>query len=100
MVFGNVISSQRGHLSPQQSLHLANIYLECAGNTLDPDIAFALCYDTDVSLSQAKRAAKHADDQKMRHGVATAYIGLGKVLEKQGRSSEAKAIFKKAEKLG
>ncbi|KAF9344202.1 hypothetical protein BGX34_005886, partial [Mortierella sp. NVP85] len=36
----------------------------------------------------------------MRHGVATAYIGLGKVLERQGHSTEAKAIFKKAEKLG
>ena len=100
MVFGNVISSQRGHLSPQQSLHLANIYLECAGNTQDPDIAFALCHDTEVSLFQAKRAAKHAEDPTLRHGIATAYIGLGRVLDGQRREAEAKAIYKKAEKLG
>ncbi|KAK3823023.1 MAG: WD40-repeat-containing domain protein [Benniella sp.] len=100
MVFGNVVSSQRGHLSPQQSLDLANIYLECAIKAQDADIALALCHDTEVSLFQAKKAVKHADDPTMRHGVGTAYIGLGRVLDKQGRISEAKTIYKKAEKLG
>jgi len=100
MVFGNVVSSQRGHLSPQQSLNLANIYLECAGKAQDTDIALALCQHTEVSLFQAKKAVKHADDQTMRRGFGTAYIGFGRVLDKQGRISEAKTIDKKAEKLG
>jgi hypothetical protein len=99
MMFVNVISSPRGHLSLQQSLDLANIYLEHASKVTDPDIALVLCHDTEVSLLQAKKASKHAD-QSVRHGIATAYIGLGKVLEKQGRGTEAKAIFKKVEKFG
>ncbi|KAF9359866.1 hypothetical protein BGX34_008096, partial [Mortierella sp. NVP85] len=98
-MFVNVISSPRGHLTLQQSLDLANIYLEHAGKVADPDIILVLCHDTEVSLLQAKKASKHAD-QSVRHGIASAYIELGNVLEKQGRSTEAKAIFKKVKKLG
>jgi hypothetical protein len=81
-------------------LDLANIYLEHAGKAQDPEIALVLCHDTEVSLFQAKRAAKHAEDPTLRHGIATAYIGLGRVLDGQRREAEAKAIYKKAEKLG
>ena len=100
MTFGHVVSSPRGNLSLQQSLELANIYLEYAGKAKDQDIALVLCHDTEVSLSQAKRGAKNAENQTMREGIATAYIGLGRVLYGRGHVIEAKAIYKKAEKLG
>ncbi|KAF9358422.1 hypothetical protein BGX34_008941 [Mortierella sp. NVP85] len=100
MVFGHVVPNPRGNLSIQQSLDLANIYLDHAGKTLDPDIALVLCHDTEVSLFQAKRAAKQGDDHVVRHGIAAAYIGLGRVLELRGRCNEAQGIYKKAEKLG
>jgi len=101
MVFGSVISSSsRGNLTLQQALEIAHIYLEHAGKTKDPDIALVFCHDTEVSLSQARRAAKRSDDQAVRQEIATGYIGLGRVLEIRGHGSEAQAIFKKAEKLG
>lgn len=100
MVFGGIVSSPRGSLSSQQALDLANIYLENATKTTDQDIALVLCHDTEVSLSQAKKAVKQAEAQTMIQGIATAYIGLGKLLESLNHASEAQASFKRAEKLG
>ncbi|KAK3807695.1 MAG: WD40-repeat-containing domain protein [Benniella sp.] len=78
------------------SLELANIYLDHAEKAQDPDIALVLCHDAEVSLFQAKRAAKHGDDLAVRQGIATAYIELGRALELRGHRNEAQAIFKKA----
>jgi len=100
MLFSYVTSSPRGHLTLQQSLDLADLYLDCAAKTQDPDIAMVLCHDTEVLLLHAKKAAKHTNDQTSRHGVATAYIGLGRALDRQRCGTEAKAIYKKAEKMG
>jgi hypothetical protein len=100
MVFGNIISSPRGSLSLQQVLDLANIYLENARSTSDPDIALALCHDTEVSLSYAKRTAKHTGDNALQERVAASYIGLGDLLVKQGRRDEARTFYKKSEKWG
>ncbi|KAK3812119.1 MAG: hypothetical protein J3Q66DRAFT_442894, partial [Benniella sp.] len=98
-MFGHIVPNPRGNLSHEQSLQLANIYLEHAEKAPDPDIALVFCHDTEVSLFQAKRAAKHADDQKVRHEVGTGYIRLGRVLEIRRHHNEAKAIYKRAEKL-
>jgi hypothetical protein len=101
MVFGHIISSQpRGGLSAQQSLRLANFFLDGAGKEHDRDIALALCHETEVTLSQAKKSAKRSDDQSVQHGIAIAYIGLGKVLDTHEHRNEAQAIYKKAEKMG
>lgn len=101
MVFGGIVSSPRGSLSPQQALELANIYLENACSTSDSDIALVLCHDAEVSLSQAKKSARQsADNQTVMDGIATAYVGLGKHLEARGHGSEAQASYKKAVKLG
>jgi hypothetical protein len=100
MMYSHIISSPRGHLTPQQSLQLANFFLEHAAKTQDSDIALVLCHETEVSLSQTKKAARHTDDATAQHGIGTAYIGLGKILEGRGLQKEAKAIYKKAEKLG
>ena len=100
MVFGSVISSPRGNLSLQQALELANIYLDHAGKAQDVDISLVFCHDTEVSLLQAGKAAKHVHDQTMRYEIATGYIRLGRVLAIRGYRSEAQAIYKKAEKLG
>jgi hypothetical protein len=100
MVFDSIVSSPRGNLSLQQVLHLANIYLENAGKVQDPDLALVLCYDTELSLSKAKRSAKRTEDPTVRHDIAVAYIGLGKVLDSRGRGNEARESYKKAEKLG
>ncbi|KAF9926355.1 hypothetical protein BGZ65_007323, partial [Modicella reniformis] len=100
MVFGNVVSSPRGSLSPQQSLELANVYLEGANKAKDSDVALVLCHDTEVSLYQAKKGVKRAEDQTLREGVATAYIELGRALDSRGRQTEAQSSYKKGEKLG
>ncbi|KAI8345465.1 hypothetical protein B0O80DRAFT_504373 [Mortierella sp. GBAus27b] len=76
MVFGLVTSSQpRENLSVQQSLRLANFFLDGAGKEQDRDIALALCRETETTLLQAKKSAKHSDDQTVRQGIAFAYIG-------------------------
>ncbi|KAF9346729.1 hypothetical protein BGX34_003689, partial [Mortierella sp. NVP85] len=100
MVFGSVISSPRGNLSIQQALELSTIYMEQAVRAQDVDIALVFCHDTEVSLHQARRAAKQAHDQTMRHEIAIGYIRLGRMLAIRGYFGEAKAIYKKAEKLG
>ncbi|KAF9951385.1 hypothetical protein BGZ65_005974, partial [Modicella reniformis] len=97
MVFG---STPRNNLSPQQLLGLANAYLESANRVDDGDIALVLCHDTESSLSQAKKGGKRNKEQSVLDGVATAYIGLGKVLDSRGRSSEAQASYEAAKKMG
>jgi hypothetical protein len=100
MVFDHIISPPRGKLSVQQSLYLANFFLDGAGKAQDREIALALCHETEITLFQAKKSAKHSDDQTVRQGIAFAYIGLGKVLDTHEHRTEAQAIYKKAEKLG
>jgi hypothetical protein len=100
MVFGSIVSSPRGSLTAQQALKLANVYLEKACDEDDPVIALVLCHDTEVSLSQARKSVKHVKNPTMIKGIATAYIDLGKLLEKRGHGSEAQASYKKAVKLG
>ena len=100
MVFSNIVSSPLGNLSLQHALELANIYLENIPKVQHPDIALVLCHDTEVALSQAKKAAKRIEDQAMRRQIAIAYIGLGRELENRGHSGEAQASYKKAEKWG
>jgi hypothetical protein len=100
MLFGYVTSSPRGNLTLQQSLDLANMYLDCAARSQDPDIAMVFCHDTEVLLNNAKKAVKGANDPSLRQRVATSYIGLGRALDQQQCGPEAKAIYKKAEKMG
>ncbi|KAI8357916.1 hypothetical protein B0O80DRAFT_485072 [Mortierella sp. GBAus27b] len=101
MGFGHIISSQsRENLSVQQSLRLANFFLDGAGKEQDRDITLALCRETEITLFQAKKSAKHSDDQTVRQGIAFAYIGLGKVLDAHEHQTLAQAIYKKAEKMG
>ncbi|KAF9346581.1 hypothetical protein BGX34_003796 [Mortierella sp. NVP85] len=99
MGFSSIVSSPRGSLTPQQALNLANVYLENARDATDTDIALVLCHDTEVSLSQARKAARHDDNQTVVEGIASAYFDLGKVLERHGYSTGAQASYKKAEKL-
>jgi len=100
MVFGGIVTSPRGTLSPLQALELARVYLENANRMTDAKISLVLCHDTEVSLSQARRAAKYADDPSLKEGTATAYIGLGQLLHNRGHHVEAHTSFKKAQKLG
>jgi len=100
MVFTGIVSSPRGSLSSQQTLELANAYLETAFNATDSDVALVLCHDTEVSLSQAKKSAKQDKNATVNEGIATAYIGLGKLLESLHHLTGAEASFKKAQKLG
>ncbi|KAF9357725.1 hypothetical protein BGX34_009253 [Mortierella sp. NVP85] len=100
MFFGRIITSPRNNLSPQKALDLAKVYLEVALKIEDKDLALVLCYDTEISLSQAKRAAKHKGDHAVVKEAAVTYINLGKFLASRGHSNEAKVSYKKAEKLG
>ncbi|KAF9348022.1 hypothetical protein BGX34_002748, partial [Mortierella sp. NVP85] len=100
MVFGSIVSSPRGSLSPTRALELANLYLETAFNATDPEIALVLCHDTEVSLSQVRKSVKYDKNPAVVQGVAAAYVGLGKLLESRGHVGSAQTSFKKAEKLG
>ncbi|KAG0211331.1 hypothetical protein BGX31_001697, partial [Mortierella sp. GBA43] len=107
MVFHNIVPSHLSTLSLQQALELTHVYLENAYRTKDPDVAMVLCRDAEIALSQAKRATKkhpaNPNDtmyQSLRDGVATAYIDLGRYLDRRGYQSEATNICKKAEKWG
>ncbi|KAF9347161.1 hypothetical protein BGX34_003343, partial [Mortierella sp. NVP85] len=100
MVFGSIVSSPRANLSAHQALELANVYLENANNADDADISLVLCHDTEVSLSQARKAIKHTKNQSLVDGITAAYFRLGKLLEERGHGTGAQASFKKAEKLG
>jgi hypothetical protein len=100
MAFGSVISSPRGNLSLQQALDLANIYLENASKSTDPDITLVLCHDTEVSLSHVKKAAKNSEDKSVHGRISTVYVGLGDLLDSKGHRGEAQAFYKKSEKWG
>ncbi|KAF9359465.1 hypothetical protein BGX34_008340 [Mortierella sp. NVP85] len=100
MVFGSIVSSPLGSLSPQQTLQLANVYLDNACNMDDPDIALVLCHDTEVSLSQAKKAVRRTGDQGAIKDIAAVYVNLGNLLETRGYSNGAQTSYKKAVKLG
>jgi hypothetical protein len=54
--------------------------LENAFNADDSDIALVLCHDTEVSLYQAKKSAKHDKNQTVAKGIATSYISLASYL--------------------
>ncbi|KAI8347462.1 hypothetical protein B0O80DRAFT_430301 [Mortierella sp. GBAus27b] len=96
---GGIVSSPLGTFSPQQALELANIYLENALKAKDPYIALVLCHNTEISLSQARKASKGVEVRAVREGIATGYTELGKQLDKRGRHREAQASFKRATKL-
>src|ERR1041384_3047053 len=98
MVFGSIISSPRGNLSLHQILDLANIYLENASKSTDADIVLVLCHDTEVSLSQVKKAVKHKEDGEMIEEIIAIYIGLGDLLASKGHRDEAQAFYKTSEK--
>jgi len=100
MAFGSIISSPRATLSLHQALHLANVYLENARNALDPSIAMVLCHDTELSLSQVKKAAKQVEDTTLHEGIASIYIELGELLDIHDQKSEAQAFYKKSVKWG
>jgi len=100
MVFGSIVTSPRSSLSPRQTLDLAKAYLEVAYHAIDPDVALVLCHDTEISLHQAKKAVKRAEDQNVIKDIAVTYIDLGNLLEKRDHAKEAKVSYKKAEKLG
>jgi hypothetical protein len=100
MVFGSIITSPRGNLSLQQTLELANLYLENASKSTDPDITLVLCHDTEVSLAHVKKAAKMNDDEFMHERIATVYVSLGNLLDSNGHRDEAQAFYKKSGKWG
>ncbi|KAK3811004.1 MAG: hypothetical protein J3Q66DRAFT_404391 [Benniella sp.] len=81
MVFGSIISSPRANLSLHQVLDLTSVYLENARKAVDPNITLVLCHDTEVPLSQVKRAAKHTEDAAMREDIAAIYNGVGEFFD-------------------
>lgn len=100
MVFGTATPSLRRTLSSQQALELANMYLQNSYRATDPVIVLVLCHEVEVSLLQAKKAAKHEKNQTAMDEIATAYIDLANQLKKHGHDAEANAIRRKGEKVG
>ncbi|KAF9355436.1 hypothetical protein BGX34_010485, partial [Mortierella sp. NVP85] len=107
MLSRSIVPTPKDGLSLRQALALSQVYLENAYRTTDHDIALVLCHDTEFALTQAKNANKRhplppgdPEYKNLRDGIASAYIDLGKLLEKQGFSAVAQAICKKAEKWG
>jgi hypothetical protein len=100
MVFGTIISSPRRSLSLDKALTLARFYLENARETTDSEFFLVLCRDTEVSISQAKRAAWRTTNQNERNRIATMYFKLGSLLSSKEYHSEGRAFHKKAKKWG
>ncbi|KAF9348561.1 hypothetical protein BGX34_002416 [Mortierella sp. NVP85] len=100
MLFSSFITSPRSSLSLRQTVDLAKAYLNVASNTNDLDIALVLCYDTEVSLHQARISAEPAEDQSMISEIASIYTDLGNLLERHGHGKEAKASYRQAGRLG
>ncbi|KAK3810112.1 MAG: hypothetical protein J3Q66DRAFT_443674, partial [Benniella sp.] len=105
MLSRSIVPTPKDGLSLRQALALSHVYLENAYRTTDHDMALVLCHDAEFALTQAKNANKRhplppedPEYKSLRDGVATAYIDLGKLLEKQGFQAIAQAICKKAEK--
>jgi hypothetical protein len=106
-MFRSGASSLRNHLSPQQSLELANLYLENAHRTKDPEIVLEWCSVTEAELFRTKGASKKAlsppmqdDNRALREGMATALSNLGKLQDSLGQSEKAQASYRRAEQWG
>jgi hypothetical protein len=100
MMLDSIISSPRQNLSLQQVLDLANVYLENACTSTDPDIVLVLCHDTEASLNLVKQATKDTGDIALHKDIAAVYTGLGDLLSNQGHHEEAQAFYKKSEEWG
>ncbi|KAG0240352.1 hypothetical protein BGX31_002024 [Mortierella sp. GBA43] len=93
MLSRSIVPVPKGALSLHQALDLCNVYLEGAYKTPDQDVA----------LFHAKNAHKELKDAKYqdaRHGIAAAFIHLGRIMELQGHGGEAELIRRKTEKWG
>ncbi|KAF9351697.1 hypothetical protein BGX34_000414 [Mortierella sp. NVP85] len=99
-LFDSIAPSPRGDLSLQQALELANIYLEGANRAKDANISLVLCHEAEISLTQAGKRTRHAEDPVLREEIAGAYISLGQVLNSRGHAKEVEASYKTAEKWG
>jgi hypothetical protein len=96
----SIISSPKGTLSLQKTLDLANLYLENANKSTDPEIIMVLCHEAEISLSQAKKVARKTKVETTNGWIATLYNGLCNLLDKHGHIDEAAEFRKKCEKLG
>ncbi|KAG0359919.1 hypothetical protein BGX24_005680, partial [Mortierella sp. AD032] len=106
IMFSKKVSSKRSPLAPQIELELINIYLEngrTASKKGKHQIALVLCEEAEASLSQMKKCIKAAevqDDMDMRHGVASAFLELSKLLEEMNQQERAKESESKAHEWG
>jgi len=98
MVFSSISSSRR-NLSLQQTLDLANLFLENAYKSMDPEIVLVLCHETETSLSRAKKVARRTKIESMNGCIATLYGGLCDLLDRHGHRGEAAEFRKMAENL-
>jgi hypothetical protein len=107
MAYSNTRSSPRKHLLVQQSLELANVSLESARKTKDPELGLELCGDAEAMLAQIKRRAPqqmvhnppspgHTENKAFREGITAAYSSLGELQNSLGQSDKARASYKKA----
>ncbi len=105
-MLGGIFPSARSALSQQETLNLANFYLESARQAQDPKISLVLCENAKASLSQMKRALRKAQapqsaaDQMLRNKVGQTYFERGQLLERLNHPEKAQASYKKAKKWG
>ncbi|KAI8346737.1 hypothetical protein B0O80DRAFT_430693 [Mortierella sp. GBAus27b] len=106
MFFNSIVPTPKGTLLPQQILELTTIFLESTSKSSDSDIVLILCHHAEAILSQIKRSTKKSattaadsEDQAQRERVAEAYFNLGRLMDDQEYREEAKAFYKKAQKL-
>jgi hypothetical protein len=104
MLFRSVVPSPKSSLSPQQVLELVSVFLENAFKSNDHDIALVFCHHAEAALTQMKGITKKAksstapEDRALQERIATAYSGLGRILDSQGYRDEAQTFFNKSEK--
>jgi hypothetical protein len=95
---GPITPSTSKSLSPHLNLRLVNIYLEDAYNQSHPSIVLALCHQAEVSLDNARKAARSAGNKSINEEIDAACIDLGGILKMHNYNSESRAIYKKVQR--
>jgi hypothetical protein len=103
-MFRSSVPSSQSALSPERTLELANLCLENARTTKNPEVALELCAEATTVLSRMKQFLKtsapptDSDDQSLREGIATTYLEIGKLQDSLRRRDKALVSYKKADK--
>ncbi|KAG0225834.1 hypothetical protein BGX31_007489 [Mortierella sp. GBA43] len=95
-MLGGIRTLFRGGLSPQQTVQLAKLQLECASRAVDASVAMELCENAESALKKSAKRARQTSDVKE---IGAVYKDIGKLQDRLGHHDKALANYKLAEKF-